>query len=121
MDEFEKAFTKKTRILLLNTPHNPTGLPSSLQGRVRWAFFHLFFSFRLGKVFTADELKAISAIVKKHENVVVISDEVYEHLCYDGVKHTSIATLDGMWDRTVTVSSGPFSPLLSPLFSPLVS
>jgi len=68
-------------MLLLNTPHNPTG-----------------------KILSLDELKEISEIVKEHPDVVVVSDEVYEHLTYDR-PHISIASLPGMWDRTITVSS----------------
>ena len=79
---FEAAFTSKTRLVLLNTPHNPTG-----------------------KVFTKDELGQIAAVVSKYPNVVVVSDEVYEYLTYDGHEHISFASLPGMWERTITVSS----------------
>lgn len=76
------AFSDKTRVLLLNNPHNPTG-----------------------KVFSKQELELIAKYVRLHPRVVVISDEVYEHIVFDGRKHERIALLDGMWDRTLTVSS----------------
>jgi N-succinyldiaminopimelate aminotransferase len=80
--EFERAFSERTRVLVLNTPHNPTG-----------------------KCFDADELAAIAEVVKRHPRVVVISDEVYEHMVYAPRRHLRMASLPGMWDRTVTVSS----------------
>jgi aspartate/methionine/tyrosine aminotransferase len=83
IDEFSAAFTPRSRILLLNTPHNPTG-----------------------KVFTRSELEQSAEVVKKYPDVVVIADEVYEHLTFDDDKpHTRIATLPGMWERTLTISS----------------
>jgi kynurenine--oxoglutarate transaminase/cysteine-S-conjugate beta-lyase/glutamine--phenylpyruvate transaminase len=81
-DELEAAFTDRTRALLLNTPQNPTG-----------------------KVFNRAELERIADIVKRHPGVVVMSDEVYEHMVFDDNAHIPIASLDGMWDRTVTISS----------------
>jgi len=77
-----KAFTKQTRVFILNNPHNPTG-----------------------HVFTLEEMNAILAILKDFPDVVVVSDEVYEHIVYDGTKHYHTAALPGMWDRTITVSS----------------
>ncbi len=79
-DELEAAFTSRTRLLLLNSPHNPTG-----------------------KVFRRDELETIARLCMERD-VVVITDEVYEHLVYDG-DHIPIATLPGMEERTVTISS----------------
>ncbi|QDO89132.1 pyridoxal phosphate-dependent aminotransferase [Ornithinimicrobium ciconiae] len=76
------AFGPKTRAVLLNTPHNPTG-----------------------KVFTRAELELVAALAREHD-VVVISDEVYEHLTFDGLTHIPIATLPGMAERTLTISSG---------------
>jgi N-succinyldiaminopimelate aminotransferase len=70
----------RVRALLLNTPHNPTG-----------------------KVFSRAELEAIAAICREHD-LVAICDEVYEHLVFDG-EHVPLATLDGMFERTLTVSS----------------
>jgi N-succinyldiaminopimelate aminotransferase len=80
-DELRAAFTAKTRALILNTPHNPTG-----------------------KVFSRAEMDQIAALCIEHD-VVVISDEVYEHLTYDGVPHIPIATLPDMAARTLTLSS----------------
>eukprot|EP00455_Lapot_gusevi_P017404 TRINITY_DN1927_c0_g2_i2.p1 TRINITY_DN1927_c0_g2~~TRINITY_DN1927_c0_g2_i2.p1 ORF type:complete len:479 (-),score=173.79 TRINITY_DN1927_c0_g2_i2:84-1388(-) len=80
--ELAAAFTDKTRILILNTPHNPTG-----------------------KVFTRAELESIASIVQQYPNCVVICDEVYEYLYFDGNRHTYFATLPGMFDRTICVSS----------------
>ena len=80
-DELRRAFNPKTRLLLLNTPHNPTG-----------------------KVFTTDELALIAELCVEHD-VIAVTDEVYEHLVFDG-EHQLLATFDGMAERTVTVSSG---------------
>nr|WP_211660674.1 pyridoxal phosphate-dependent aminotransferase [Modestobacter muralis] len=76
------AVTPRARMLLLNTPHNPTG-----------------------KVFTAAEL-ALLAEVATAADLLVLTDEVYEHLVFDGATHTSIATLPGMAGRTLVISSG---------------
>ena len=75
------AVTPATRAIVLNTPHNPTGT-----------------------VLGAAELRAIADITIEHD-LIVISDEVYEHLIFDGRTHTPIATLPGMRDRTITISS----------------
>jgi N-succinyldiaminopimelate aminotransferase len=75
-----RAFSARTRAVLLNSPHNPTG-----------------------KVFTPAELATIAALCVEFD-VVCVSDEVYEHLVYEGV-HTPIATLPGMRERTITLSS----------------
>lgn len=80
-DELRKAFTPKTRAILLNTPQNPTG-----------------------RVFTREELTTIADLCIEHD-VVVISDEVYEHMVFDDARHIPMATLPGMFERTVTVSS----------------
>lgn len=78
----EQAFTPRTRAILVNTPHNPTG-----------------------KVFTRAELEVIASLCRRH-NVVALTDEVYEHLTYDPARpHISLASLEGMFDRTVTLSS----------------
>lgn len=79
--EFEKLFNHKTKILILNTPHNP-----------------------LGKVFTLEELEMISEMCKKYD-VLVISDEVYEHMVFEPKSHIRINTLPGMWERTLTIGS----------------
>lgn len=79
-DELEAAVTSRTRLILLNTPHNPTGT-----------------------VFTRAELTQIAELTCKHD-LIVVTDEVYEHLVFDG-EHIPIATLPGMADRTLTISS----------------
>jgi N-succinyldiaminopimelate aminotransferase len=81
-DELRAAITPKTRVILLNSPHNPTGA-----------------------VLNDDQLKTIADIAIAND-LIVISDEVYEHLTYDGVVHRSIASLPGMKERTLVVSSG---------------
>lgn len=81
-DELRKAVTPRTRAILLNSPHNPTGT-----------------------VFTRDELQTIADVVIAHD-LIVISDEVYEHLTFDHVQHIPIATIGDMRDRTITISSG---------------
>ncbi|GAC1393483.1 MAG: pyridoxal phosphate-dependent aminotransferase [Ktedonobacteraceae bacterium] len=80
-DELRAAFTPKTRAIILNTPHNPTG-----------------------RVLTRQELSLIADLCIEHD-VTVISDEVYEHLLFGNAQHIPIATLPGMFERTVTVSS----------------
>lgn len=80
MDELKSIINSRTKLLILNTPHNP-----------------------IGKVFSRAELEAIAAICKEN-NILVLSDEVYEHLVIDG-EHHRIAGLPGMWDRTITVGS----------------
>jgi N-succinyldiaminopimelate aminotransferase len=80
--ELRAAVTPATRLILLNTPHNPTG-----------------------KVFGADELTAIAALAVEHD-LIVITDEVYEHLVFPGAVHVPMATLPGMAERTLTISSG---------------
>ncbi len=81
IDELRAAITDRTRLLLLNSPHNPTG-----------------------KVFDRAELDAIAALCRDHD-LIAVTDEVYEHLTYDGAEHIPLATLPGMRDRTVTISS----------------
>jgi N-succinyldiaminopimelate aminotransferase len=79
-DELADKITARTRLILLNSPHNPTG-----------------------SVFTRDELQAIADIAIDRD-LLVVTDEVYEHLTYDR-EHVPIATIDGMRERTVSVSS----------------
>jgi aspartate/methionine/tyrosine aminotransferase len=79
--ELEKAITPRTKLLILNNPHNPTG-----------------------KVWSKEELMSVSQLVMKND-LYLLSDEVYEFLVFDGAKHIPTATLDGMMDRTITVSS----------------
>ena len=84
LNELEACINSKTKVLILNTPHNPTG-----------------------KIFSKKELEGISKIVQKHPQLTIISDEVYEHIVFDTTKepHISIATIPGMWDQTLTISS----------------
>jgi aminotransferase len=79
-ERLERAFTSRTRAIIFNTPNNPTG-----------------------KVFTRRELEIIAELCQRHD-VLAITDEIYEHMVYDGLRHIPIATLPGMWDRTVTIS-----------------
>lgn len=78
--DIAKAFNDKTKAVIINSPHNPTG-----------------------KVFTKEELEMIAAYCKKF-NVIAITDEIYEHILYNGKKHIPIATIDGMRDRTITIN-----------------
>ena len=75
------AFSSRTRLVLLNTPHNPTG-----------------------KVFTREELELVCSLAREHD-AWVVTDEVYEHLTFDGAEHVPVATLPGMRERTLTISS----------------
>ena len=77
----EAAFSSSTRLLFLNTPHNPTG-----------------------KVFSLHELEQIAELAVRHD-VLVVSDEVYDRMVFDGLKHHRIASLPGMWERTITLGS----------------
>lgn len=81
VNELEKAFNDKTRAIILNTPHNPTG-----------------------KVFSKEELQAIAKLCQKW-GVLAITDEIYEHILYDGAKHYAIGSFPGMEDLTVTINS----------------
>jgi N-succinyldiaminopimelate aminotransferase len=81
VDELEAAVTDRTKLLLLNSPHNPTG-----------------------HVFDRDELAAIAEVACRHD-LVVVTDEVYEHLTFDDHEHVPLATLPGMFERTLTISS----------------
>jgi aminotransferase len=79
-DRLARAFTPRTRAIVFNSPNNPTG-----------------------KVFSLRELEIIAELCQRH-NVIAITDEIYEHMVYDGLRHIPIATLPGMADRTVTIS-----------------
>jgi N-succinyldiaminopimelate aminotransferase len=81
VEELRAAVTDRTTTLLLNTPHNPTGA-----------------------VLTREELDAVAEVAIEHD-LVVVTDEVYEHLLFDGREHVPICTLPGMAERTVTISS----------------
>ena len=80
-EAWKSAFNKKTRAIILNTPNNPTG-----------------------KVFSRQELRFIADLCIDY-NVIAITDEIYEHILYDGRKHVSIGALDGMRERTITIGS----------------
>lgn len=79
-DALRAAFSDKTKAIIINTPHNPSG-----------------------KVFTIQELNLISELCNKHD-VLVVTDEIYEHILYDGAKHISPASVQGLEDRTITIS-----------------
>ena len=78
-DELRRAFGPKTRAIVINTPHNPTG-----------------------KVFSLAELELIAGLCQEHD-ALALTDEIYEHLVYDG-RHLALATLPGMAERTITIS-----------------
>jgi len=80
-EAWKNAFSRTTKAIILNTPNNPTG-----------------------KVFSKKELSFIADLCVDH-NVIAITDEIYEHILYDGRKHVSIGSLDGMQDRTITIGS----------------
>lgn len=80
-EELARAFNNRTKAVILNTPNNPTG-----------------------KVFSYEELKFISDLCLKW-GVIAVTDEIYEHILYDGAQHISIASLPGMRDRTITINS----------------
>jgi aminotransferase len=79
--ELRSAFTSKTRAIIINTPHNPTG-----------------------KVFSREELTLIAELCREHD-ALALTDEIYEHIVYDGAQHIPIITLPGMRERTVLVNS----------------
>jgi N-succinyldiaminopimelate aminotransferase len=79
-EELRAAVTPRTRVLLLNSPHNPTG-----------------------KVLTREELELVAAVCREHD-LIAVCDEVYEHIVFDG-EHIPLCTLEGMAERTLTISS----------------
>ena len=79
-EQLERAFSDRTRAIVINTPTNPTG-----------------------KIFTRDELTTIARLCQRFD-AIAISDEIYEHIVFDGRTHVPIASLPGMADRTVTIS-----------------
>jgi N-succinyldiaminopimelate aminotransferase len=81
-DELRAAFTARTKLVLVNTPHNPTG-----------------------KVFTRAELTLIGELASEHD-AIIVTDEVYEHLVFSGAEHVPMASLPGLAERTLTISSG---------------
>ncbi|MEZ4530934.1 MAG: aminotransferase class I/II-fold pyridoxal phosphate-dependent enzyme [Thermomicrobiales bacterium] len=81
LDALSSAITPRTRLLLLNTPHNPTG-----------------------KVFSPDELEQIAHLAIERD-ILVLTDEVYDRITFDRAVHIPIASLPGMWERTISVNS----------------
>ena len=79
-EQLENTITEKTRMLILCSPSNPTG-----------------------SVYSKDELEALAQVIKKHENLYVVSDEIYEHISYIG-NHESIAQFPGMRERTIIIN-----------------
>ncbi|HZQ09744.1 MAG TPA: aminotransferase class I/II-fold pyridoxal phosphate-dependent enzyme [Anaerolineae bacterium] len=80
LERLRRAFTPKTRAIILNTPHNPTG-----------------------RVFSRQEMEGIAELCREFDTVVV-TDEIYDHIVYDEHVHIPMATLDGMYERTITIS-----------------
>ena len=79
-EEIEKAISDKTKMIIINSPNNPSG-----------------------SVFNDEELNKIASVLRKYPEIFVLSDEIYEHINY-GVQHVSFASIDGMYDRTITVN-----------------
>ncbi|OQS02551.1 kynurenine-oxoglutarate transaminase [Thraustotheca clavata] len=82
LEKLEASITPNTKMIVLNTPHNPTG-----------------------KVFSREELEGIAAIMRRHPQIIILSDEVYEFMCFEGTPHERIATFDGMYDRVISLFS----------------
>ena len=80
-EQIEAAITSKTRMIIFNSPSNPTGM-----------------------VYTRGETEAIARVVQKHEGVFIMSDEVYEHIIFEG-EHVSVASFDFIYDRVITVNA----------------
>jgi aminotransferase len=80
-EQLGRAFNSRTKAIILNSPNNPTG-----------------------KVFSLEELEFIAALCREHD-ALAITDEIYEHIVYDGHRHVPIMTLDGMRDRSILVNS----------------
>ena len=79
-EEIERAINDKTKMIIINSPNNPSG-----------------------SVFNEEDLNNIASVIKKYPNIFVLSDEIYEHINY-GIDHISFASIDGMYDRTITVN-----------------
>lgn len=82
-ESFRAAMSDKTKVLVLNSPHNPTG-----------------------KCFSLEEMELITKILKDFPNCVVLSDEVYDFLTFDGLEHVRFATIGDNWERTISIYSG---------------
>lgn len=81
-DELRSVLSERSRLLILNSPHNPTG-----------------------KVFKKEELESIARVLRDFPRCLVLCDEVYQHLVYDGEVHVPMATIENMWERTISVYS----------------
>mmetsp|Transcript_15461 Transcript_15461/g.22435 ORF Transcript_15461/g.22435 Transcript_15461/m.22435 type:complete len:408 (+) Transcript_15461:29-1252(+) len=81
-EKFESTFNERTRAFIFNTPHNP-----------------------IGKVFTHEELQKIAEVLNKWPNVTVISDEVYEHITFEGRRHLRLASYGDLWERSISFYS----------------
>ncbi|MCX7924028.1 MAG: aminotransferase class I/II-fold pyridoxal phosphate-dependent enzyme [Clostridia bacterium] len=79
-EDLREAFNNKTKAIIINTPNNPSG-----------------------KVFSRSELETIAKYCQKYD-VIAITDEIYEHIVYDGFEHIPMATIEGMKDRTITIN-----------------
>ena len=79
--QLEAAITPKTKMLWFSSPCNPSG-----------------------SLYSKQELEALAEVLKKHPNIYVVSDEIYEHINYTGKPHASMAAIDGMFDKTITVN-----------------
>jgi len=79
-DQLESAITDKTRLVIFNSPSNPTGM-----------------------VYTGEEMEKIARIIEKHEGLFIISDEIYEHIIFEG-QHVSMASFSFIYDRVITVN-----------------
>ena len=79
-EEIERAINDKTKMIIINSPNNPSG-----------------------SVFNEEDLNNIASVIKKYPNIFVLSDEIYEHINY-GIHHISFVSIDGMYDRTITVN-----------------
>ena len=79
-EQLEAAITPKTRLLILCSPSNPTG-----------------------SVYSKEELKGLAEVIKRHEDLFVLADEIYEHINYIG-RHESIAQFEGMKERSIIVN-----------------
>lgn len=79
-EQLESAITSKTRLIILNSPSNPTGM-----------------------VYNRNEMEKIARIIEKHEGLFIISDEIYEHIIFEG-EHVSMASFDFIYDRVITVN-----------------
>lgn len=80
-EQLEAAITPKTKMMWFSSPCNPSG-----------------------SVYSKEELEALAAVLRKHPNIYIVSDEIYEHINFTEKGHTSIASIDGMYDRTITVN-----------------